>query len=196
MKRYTLTVLLIGVLLAAACPAIAQSAADSTAAHPPDEGGYLPAETSGPAYLSILDVAGKLIVAVVIAYGLLYAIRWWRDNRLQAGTQAPSRERRMTLEETLALGPDGHLYLVEVEGQRMLLAARQDGLERVAELTDEGPRPSAYRSVRQRTDGSTDELNVVQGRTSTRAVRPDLTDDGEEWKERRNRLLAELQEQD
>ena len=77
----------------------------------------------------------------------------------------------------------------------MLLAAREGSVAQVAEFGDEPVRPAAFRSVRTRTDGSTDELNVVQAGVSTRAVRPDVVESTESWEQRRGRLLRELQEQ-
>ncbi len=164
--------------------------------HSPSEGGYLSRQPVRPAYLSILDVIGKLIVALLVAYALLHGIRWWQSNRMGGGAEAGMRGRQMKLEETLSLGADGRLHLIEVDGRRMLLASQPEGIQQVADLTDEPPRPSAYRSVRERADGSTDEVNVVQSRTSTRPIRPDVVEESEQWEKRRNRLLAELQEHD
>lgn len=76
----------------------------------------------------------------------------------------------------------------------MLLAGRDGAVAQVAELTEEPVRPVAYRSVRKRHDGSTDELNVVQAGPATRAVRPDVVESDESWEQRRGRLLRELQE--
>ena len=200
----TLATLMAYMALAMALPARAQPSTQPVESrypageiiHQHGEGGYLPAKAAGPAYLSILDVVGKLIIAVLIAYALLHGLRWWQDNRMHAGASTPRGGPQMKLEETLSLGPDGRLYLVEVEDHRMLFAGREGGLRQVAELNEEIGRPATYRSVRQRADGSTDELNVVQSRTSTRPIRTDLTEEGERWEKRRNRLLAELQEQD
>lgn len=179
----------------AACPALAQDYAGTTgAAAPANEGGYVPAGTSGSAALSVLDVAGKLVIALVLAYGAVRSVRWWKDNRPSPGAEGHGG-RHMWLEETLSLGTDGRLYLVEVEGRRMLLSVRDGGVVQVADMTEPPVRPSAYRSVRKRADGSTDELNVVQSGVSTRAVRPDVAQSDESWEERRGRLLAELQEQ-
>lgn len=197
MRAYIVVTLIVLMTLAVALPVSAQSSFEpGESAYAADEGGYLPARTSGPAYLSILDVVGKLILAVLIAYALLHAIRWWQNSQMRGGLGASSGGRLMRIEESLSLGTDGRLYLVEVDGRRMLLAGREDGLMQIADLSEESREPTAYRSVRQRADGSTDELNVVQSRRSTRPVRPDLTDESEQWEQRRNRLLAELQEQD
>lgn len=181
-------------------------AAASTAAEPPftgggvgeqyHEGGYLPAESTGPAYLSVFDVLGKLIIVLLLAYAALHAIRWWQNHQMNSAPAGASGGRQMRLEESLSLGSDGRLHLVEVDGRRMLLAGGEDGLMQIADLTEEPVRPREYRSVRQRADGSTDELNVSASRISTRPVRPDLLDETESWETRRQRLLAELQEKE
>ncbi len=179
----------------AVCPAPAQDYSGSTAAAAPaDEGGYAPAGGGGSAALSVLDVAGKLVIALVVAYAAIKSVRWWKDNRPSADGEGHGG-RHMWLEETLSLGADGRLYLVEVEGRRMLLSARDGGVVQVAEMTEPPVRPSAYRSVRKRGDGSTDELNVGQAGVTTRSVRPDVAQSDESWEQRRGRLLAELQEQ-
>ncbi len=182
---------------AAVSPALAQDYEGPDAAvAPADEGGYVPrtATGGGSVAMSVLDVAGKLVIVLVVAYGAIRAVRWWHENRPSAGGEGQGG-RHMWLEETLSLGADGRLYLVEVEGRRILLAAREGGVAQVAEMIEEPVRPSGYRSVRKRADGSTDELNVVQGGVRTRSVRPDVIESDENWEERRGRLLRELQEQ-
>jgi flagellar biogenesis protein FliO len=176
-------------------PAVAQDGVDATTA-PGEEVGFLAQTESAPASLTVLDVLGKLVIALVVAYGVIRAIRWWQDRRAGAVGEGGRGGRRMWLEETLSLGTDGRLYLVEVEGRRMLLAARDGTVAEVADVSEHPVRPSAYRSVRKRADGSTDELNVRQADISTRSVRPDVVEGGEEsWEQRRGRLLRELQEQ-
>lgn len=162
---------------------------------------------SGPMYLSILDVVGKLLLAVLVAYGLVHAVRWWQRSRgelpLQSGGRGAGAEAsggpRMRLEQVLSLGADGHLYLVEIDERRVLLATGEGGVEQVADLTDSRPtgpsRSAVYRSVRERENGTRDELRVAQAEMSTRPVRPDVVAEDESWEDRRNRLLRELQEQ-
>jgi len=190
--------LVMAVTLAAAlivAPAMAQDGAGATTV-PAEEGGYLSETEGSPASLTVLDVLGKLVIALVVAYGAIRVVRWWHDHRARATGDGRRGGRRMWLEETLSLGTDGRLYLVEVEGRRMLLAARDGSVAEVADVSEHPVRPSAYRSVRKRADGSTDELNVRQADISTRSVRPDVVEGGEEsWERRRGRLLRELQEQ-
>ena len=195
MRTATLTMAMTLVAALVVAPAMAQDGAD-TATAPAYEGGYLPETDGAPASLTVLDVLGKLVIALVLAYGAIRAIRWWQDHRMNTGSEGGRGGRRMWLEETLSLGTDGRLYLVEVEGRRMLLAARDGSVAEVADVSEHPVRPSAYRSVRKRADGSSDELNVRQADISTRSVRPDLVETGDEsWEQRRGRLLRELQEQ-
>ena len=162
---------------------------------PADEGGYVPERSGGQAALSVLDVAGKLVIVLAVACGVIRALRWWKDYRLNAGGEGRGG-RHMWLEETLALGPEAQLHLVEVEGRRILLATTAGAVTHVAEVNEPAAvAPTAYRSVRKRADGSTDELNVVQAGVSTRAIRPDVVARDESWEQRRGRLLRELQEQ-
>lgn len=194
MRTATVAAAMLALAVNVLSPALAQEYAGSDATvAPADEGGYAPGG-GGPTSLSVLDIAGKLVIALVVAYGAIRGARWWHDNRLRADGEGYGG-RHMWLEETLSLGADGRLYLVEVEGRRILLAARDGAVAQVAEMTEQPVRPSAYRSVRKRADGSTDELNVVQLGTSTRAVRPDVIESDESWEQRRGRLLRELQEQ-
>ncbi|GEM_PF-6703090 len=161
---------------------------------PADEGGYVPQRSGGEVALSVLDVAGKLVIVLAVTCGIIRGLRWWKDYRLNAGGEGHGG-RHMWLEETLALGAEAQLHLVEVEGRRILLATTAGGVTQVGEVAEQPVRPEAYRSVRKRSDGSTDELNVVQAGITTRAVRPDVVASDESWEQRRGRLLRELQEQ-
>lgn len=196
MKTPTLAATAVLVATLAAAPAVAQEATPRAVETPADETGYLAETGEAPASVSALDIAGKLVIALVVAWGAVRAVRWWHERVPGSSGEGGRGGRRMWLEETLPLGADGRLYLVEVEGRRMLLSASEGSVVEVATLTDEPAAPSAYRSVRKRADGSVDELNVAGGKISTRAVRPDVVEgDAESWEQRRGRLLRELQEQ-
>lgn len=195
MRKATLIAALALATTLAGSLAVAQDTPAGTIDAPIDEGGYVPKEAATPTSLSVLDVVGKLVIALAVAYGVVRVVRWWYDGQLSSRTEGGRSGRRMWVEETLSLGADGRLYLVEVEGRRMLLSGGDGGVVEIADLTDEPVRPSAYRSVRRRADGSTDELNVAQAGISTRSVRPDVVESDESWEQRRGRLLRELQEQ-
>jgi hypothetical protein len=182
--------------LAAQEPATTPTEASATPRPPADEGGYLPETAENAASISVLDIAGKLLVALAVAWGAVKAVRWWHDSRLRSVGDEGRGGRRMWLEETLRLGPDAQLYLVEVEGRRMLLCSGESGVVEVADVSKREASPTLYRSVRKRSDGSTDELRVAGAGISTHAVRPDVVEDSESWEQRRGRLLRELQEQE
>ncbi|MFW5866286.1 MAG: flagellar biosynthetic protein FliO [Armatimonadota bacterium] len=194
-KRATLVMAIALATTAALAPAWAQDAPVDVGDAPVDDAGYLPEDTVEPVSMSVVDIVGKLIVVLAVAWGVVRAVRWWHDRRLSCPGDGGRGGRRMWLEETLSLGADGRLYLVEVEGRRMLLSARDGNVVEVANVTEQPAEPATYRSVRKRADGSTDELNVARAGLSTRAVRPDVVESDESWEERRGRLLRELQEQ-
>ena len=157
-----------------------------------------PSQSTGAGYVSALDVLGKLILALVVAWGLMRALRWWQDNRA-GGAGGGACGRHMCVEETLSLGADGRLHLVEVDGHRLLLATREQGVRQIADLTPREAEPDpvspAYHSRRRRPDGTADELNIAHSSSLPgRPMRPDLGREGESWEARRDRLLAELQE--
>ncbi len=156
-----------------------------------------PAHTSGAGYVSVVDVLGKLIVALVVAWGLVCALRWWRDNHSGGAAGRSACGPRMCVMETLSLGADGRLHLVEVDGRRLLLATDDKVVHQIADLTPREPEPvpAIYRSRRERADGSTDELNIAHSSSLPgRPMRLDLGREDESWEARRDRLLAELQE--
>ncbi len=164
----------------------------------PSDASDAPAEAitaeEGASYVSMLDVLGKLAVAVIVAIGLVHGVRWWRERSPISGL-GERRGRLLRLEESLSLGVDGRLHLVEVDGRRLLLAGREGNLQRLADLSDEPERASIYRSIKERRDGGKDELTVSHRPLSTRPVRPDVVRDDESWEQRRSRLLRELQGQ-
>lgn len=165
----------------------------------------------GPAYLSVLDVIGKLTVAVLIAYGLSLAVRWAQQHYPR--TNRSSSARSMRLAEVLPLGPDARLYIVVVEGRRLLLAAQGANIHHLADLDQVSPVPSARFSSTYDESGATrDELNIVhaplrthwrahgdpragdRSRSRTRPVRSDVVSDQEAWEQRREQLLRDLED--
>jgi len=157
------------------------------------EGASGATEPAGPAYLSVLDVIGKLTIAVLIAYGLSLAVRWAQQRYPR--TQSPAGGQCMNVEEALSLGGDAKLYIVAVEGRRVLLASQGGNIHHIADL-DHGPAmpSSGFRSAPDRPTGERDELNIVQAPVSTRAVRSDVVSNSEEWARRRDQILRELQD--
>lgn len=176
---------------------------------------------AGPAYLSVLDVIGKLTIAVLVAYGVSLAARWAQQRFRPAWAQKrrPEAAETMRLEEVLPLGADAKLYIVLVEGHRILLGSQGGNLRHLADLAPTPPTgPSASRSTSRRPGGERDELNIVHapssrlrraGAPASRsrlrqgyagqagrqgAVRSDVVSDEGAWERRRDELLRELQE--
>jgi len=138
---------------------------------------------AGPAYLSVLDVIGKLTIAVLVAYGVSLAARWAQQRFRPAWAQKrrPEAAETMRLEEVLPLGTDAKLYIVLVEGHRILLGSQGGNLRHLADLAptppmglrqgyggQDGPQvgPSASRSTSRRPGGERDELNIVHAPSS------------------------------
>jgi len=152
-----------------------------------------------PGSLAILDLLGKLTIAVLVAYGLAHGARWLQQQgigrRSPTTAEADAGESALRLEQTLSLGADGRLYLVSFDGRRVLLAARDGTIQRIdpGERNEE-PAAAVYRAVRQRPSGPPDELNIAQSRLSTRPVRSDVVSDAASCAERRDQLLRQLQD--
>ena len=151
------------------------------------------APAAEPVYLSVLDLVGKLTVAVLIAYGLSLALRWAQQNH-----QRPSRTGRrstMRLEEVLPLGTDARLYIVSVEGRRLLLGGGSGGVHHVTDLGMDLPAGSAgFSYVSRGRGGERDELNIVHAPLPNRTARPNGVSDHEAWARRRDQPLRELQD--
>ena len=171
------------------------------------DGGEGASPATEPVYLSVLDLIGKLTIAVLIAYGLSLALRWAQHHYLRS--RQTGGHGSMQLEEVLPLGPDAKLYIVSVEGRRVLLASCNDSVQHLSDLgTDLPVGASRFTSVSRGPEAASDELNVVHAPLSTTrlrqgyggqaggqgAVRPDVVSDPEAWAQRRDKLLSELEE--
>lgn len=175
----------------------------------PDGGGA--SSATEPVYLSVLDLIGKLTIAVLIAYGLSLALRWAQHHYPR--NRRPGSHGSMQLEEMLPLGADAKLYIVSVEGRRFLLASHNGSVQHLSDLgTDLPVGASRFTSVSSGPGADRDELNIVQAPLSTTRlrqgyggqvggqvdgqgpVRPDVVSDPEAWAERRDKLLSELED--
>ena len=189
------TFLAIAVLALMTAPAALSQTPDAPSA---DDWQRAPAAevTTGPASLSVLDLLGKLTIAVLVAWGLAHGARWLQRHRgVQAMTGAPAGERPLKLEQTLSLGVDGRLYLITVDDQRVLLAAREGSVQRIEIESDTRPGATpVYRAATKRHDRPSDELNIGHAAISTRPVRADVVADSDNWSQRRDELLRELQD--
>jgi len=189
------TLLTITVLALMTAPAALAQAPDTS---PADDWQQAPTGevATGPASLSVLDLLGKLTIAVLVAWGLAHGARWLqRQNVTRAMIGAPAGERPLKLEQTLSLGVDGRLYLITVDDQRVLLAARAGSVQRIETESETRPQSAAvYHSVTRRNNRPADELNIGHAAISTRPVRSDVIADSESWTQRRDELLRELQD--
>ena len=189
-----------GRTIAAVVVALALSGAGARAqddGSPPATDQWQPVETAGPTGpggLAILDLLGKLTIAVLVAYGLAHGARLLQQRGLWRQAAPAEGERALRLIECLPLGADGRLYLVSVDGTRVLLAAREGAVRRI-ELADDRPMPApTYRAITPRPGEVADEVNISQARLSTRPVRSDVVTDPASWAERRDKLLRQLQD--
>lgn len=192
MKRYVVATIIAAVLLCA-CAATAQTTEAPTGQWQPAPA---PESQSGPGSLAILDLLGKLTIAVLLAWGLAWGVRWLQQHGVgrQALAGEWGSERELQLEESLSLGADGRLYLVSVGGRRILLAARDGAIRRVDLSEPKEPAEAIYHSLRQRGAAPPDELNIGRSRLSTRPVRSDVVSDSASWAQRRDQLLRQLQD--
>lgn len=108
----------------------AAAAAPTTAADP----------APGPARVSVLDVLGKVSFAVLLVYGIGFAM-----SRYRGGLPQPSRRGRaaggssVRVREALPLPRrEGTLYLVECEGQTLLVGATAQQVSIVWTAAPEG----------------------------------------------------------
>lgn len=105
------------------------TASAATAAAPATLAGDASPADNQPRRFSILDLVGKISLAVLLIYGVSFGLS--RAKRLGlGGSLLPTptdRHQRLQLRETLSLGRQiGNLYLVEVDDQVLLLGATTD----------------------------------------------------------------------
>lgn len=92
-------------------------------------------EAPGP-----LTLAARLAMALVVVLGLLYL-----GARILQGTRGwlpTARPRKITLQETLSLGPRRALYLVCVGNRQFLVGATEHNLTLISEITEETQQPA------------------------------------------------------
>ncbi len=75
--------------------------------------------------VSLLDVLGKLSVAILCIYGVTLGLRWWKDRTRLPGSGG-TEQALLTIREQAHLGPKQKLYLIEL-GQRMVLLGSGEG---------------------------------------------------------------------
>ena len=92
------------------------------------------APAPGPVHVSTLDVLGKVSIAVLLIYGAGYAFSRYRNWRPPTSVRRrpwrPGDTGRLQLRETFALPrQEGTLYLLELDGQSLLVSASAGHVE-------------------------------------------------------------------
>jgi hypothetical protein len=92
------------------------------------------APAPGPVHVSTLDVLGKVSIAVLLIYGAGYAFSRYRNWRPPTATRRrpwrPGETGRLQLRETFVLPRrEGTLYLLELDGQSLLVSATAGHVE-------------------------------------------------------------------
>jgi hypothetical protein len=83
---------------------------------------------------SMIDLVGKLSLAVLLLYGVSFGLMKAKSlgflNQFAGASQTMTEGQRLRLRETLPLGrQDGTLYLLELDGQMLLVGAATDQLQ-------------------------------------------------------------------
>lgn len=192
MSRYPLAVILAAMLW---CPWVGWAQASAPVAEDPQVA-TPPIASHSSDSVALLDLLGKLTLAVLLAWGLAWAARWVQQHGVgrPGGRVQCEGEGDLQLEETLSLGADGRLYLVRVAGQRILLAGREGQLSRIQLSDAQEPVATFYHAVRERSAAPADEVNIAHTRVATRPVRSDVVSDPVSWAQRRDQLLRQLQD--
>jgi len=152
-----------------------------------------------PQRVSILDILGKLSVAVLCIYGVIWGLRWWKD-KTQLATDRPAAQNLLKIKEQTHLGQRQKLYLVEL-GQHIILIADGDGeLSLLADLPTEEVYPRSSPLGEQPPlavidfgmAGANDTNHAVHGER----IRARSQYDQRNWPRRRGLLIKALQQQE
>jgi hypothetical protein len=155
-------------------------------------------EPAKPEHLSVLDVVGKVSLVILVLYGIGFGLMKARNLGLLTTLGAPAPQalgQRLAVRETLPLGrQDGTLYLVELDGQLMLLGAAADQLqvlwssasERATTFTPLDQTPEPRQPERKPTLVAQDDLPLFQ-RGFAKPARKEA-----DWARERSRLISAL----
>lgn len=80
--------------------------------------------------MGLLAYGWRVALVFVILFGGLYALRRWAG----VFTASRSPQGHMRVVETLALGPQRHLHVVQVDGRRFLIGATPQSFTFLTEL--------------------------------------------------------------
>ncbi|HEY8416776.1 MAG TPA: flagellar biosynthetic protein FliO [Limnochordales bacterium] len=91
-----------------------------------------------PSSLELVSVGWRILVVFALLFAGVYGLRRW-----MAGFVGPAAPRgRLRIVDSLAVGPQRHLLVVEVEGRQFLIGATPQALTFLTEI-DPGARPGA-----------------------------------------------------
>ena len=158
--------------------------------------------SSETAHVSILDVLGKLSVAILCIYGVILGLRWWRDRTVELQDDSSANGQPLKIKQEARLSEHQRLYVVEI-GKRMILIASNDTqLVTLADLPIEEVDPDAelYQPPSAPPLRIMD-LNVAatdSNRPSQRAERLQVQSRRaeEDWPARRDALIKALQKEE
>ncbi len=202
--------LLVGVLVLAVAAswmrpsAVPEGVAEDTGAEemPWGASGTVSADTRDgyqPHRVSILDMLGKLSVAVLCIYGVIWGLRWWKDKTTLEADRG-KEEDLLKIKEQACLGQRQKLYLVEV-GKHIILIADGDGeLSLLADLPAEEvyPRPSPPEEQVSLPviDFSMPAIKGTDQARHGQEIRVRSQRDQQDWPRRRELLIRALQQQE
>src|SRR5690606_2769724 len=83
-----------------------------------------------PSRLELVSVAWRILVVFLLLFAAVYGLRRWMGGLVGAG---PSRG-RMRIVDSLPVGPQRHLFVVEVEGRQFLIGATPQALTFLTEI--------------------------------------------------------------
>ena len=165
----------------------------------------LPAqEQAGPVHLSVLDLLGRIGIAIIFVYAIAFALSRSKGLRplplsLTRWLPTPTRteHRRLRLCENLSLSrQEGTLYLVEVDGQTFLLGAGSGPLQVLWSPPTDGT--SSFKPVTERAEersraAAPEELALADRPLSQRgSAKPPRRES--DWARERSRLISALME--
>lgn len=164
----------------------------NTLAQPAEDiGGYQPYQ------VSILDVLGKLSVAVLCIYGAALGLRWWKSKTKLSGYPGADQD-LLRIKEQAHLGPRQKLYLIEL-GQRVVLLGSGEGeLSVLVDLPAEEvyPEPSAPLSEVHLTGDDFVEPAPAKSTVELHGerIRTQSWRDQQDWPRRRELLIKALED--
>ncbi len=109
-------------------------AGDPVKSAAPTEGSKLPFKQQADNDANVMArVVGGLVLVILLGYGAVYAVRRYLPSVYAHTTTG---QRKINVIETRRLTPKTTLFLVEVDGVRLLLAQSGDRLESLLQMSD------------------------------------------------------------